>query len=291
MEQDIDTLDWMSAGDQSERKAKLHASRRQDRLSRSLARLLEAGSCARRRLWQCHARRGIRKPSPARQRSASRSIAAIGYEPAHRECLLQPEHERHQFSCGHSAAAVLRHRATDAENYGHIGAIVGHELTHGFDDQGRQFDGDGNLKDWWTAEDGKQFDAEGRLRGEGVRQFRSRRRRAREWQADPGREYRRQWRPAPGLHARFWPMPSGRGIDLDQKAGRLHAVQQFFLGFGQNWCGSTAASSVRLQSANRPHFPGEFRVNGVVQNMPEFGQAFGCKTGQPMMPANACRVW
>jgi putative endopeptidase len=68
-------------------------------------------------------------------------------------------------------------------------------------------------------------------------------------------------------------------------------VQQFFLAHGQNWCGANRPEQVKLQVQTDPHSPREFRINGVVQNMPEFGEAFGCKTGQPMMPANACRVW
>jgi predicted metalloendopeptidase len=67
--------------------------------------------------------------------------------------------------------------------------------------------------------------------------------------------------------------------------------QQFFLAFGQNWCETTSPEQLRLQVQTNPHSPEKFRVNGVVQNMPEFGKAFGCQVGQPMMPENACRVW
>ena len=83
-----------------------------------------------------------------------------------------------------------------------------------------------------------------------------------------------------------------KDIDLTAKdATGYTPVQQFFLAYGQNWCGSIRPEQVRLQVQTDPHSPREFRVNGVVQNMPEFGQAFGCKAGQPMMPVNACRVW
>jgi putative endopeptidase len=181
--------------------------------------------------------------------------------------------------------------ATDAENYGHIGAIVGHELTHGFDDQGRQFDGNGNLSDWWTAEDAKKFGAmtdcevkeyggftavddlkiNGKLTlGENT--------------ADNG-----------GLRLAYMALQEDakrRGIDLNAKDDSGYTpLQQFFLAYGQNWCGSIRPERIRLQVQTDPHSPFEFRVNGVVQNMPEFGRVFGCKTGQPMMPANACRVW
>jgi endothelin-converting enzyme/putative endopeptidase len=83
-----------------------------------------------------------------------------------------------------------------------------------------------------------------------------------------------------------------KGIDMNAKdASGFTPAQQFFLAHGQNWCGSIRPEQIRLQVQTDPHSPREFRINGVVQNMPEFGQAFGCKTGQPMMPANACRVW
>ncbi len=180
--------------------------------------------------------------------------------------------------------------AADAVNYGHIGAIVGHELTHGFDDQGSQFDGNGNLSDWWTPQDRKNFDAmtdcevkeygnftavddvklNGKLTlGENT--------------ADNG-----------GLrlaYVAFLEDAKRKDIDLSAKPDGYTPAQQFFLAFGQDWCGSIRPEQIRLQVQTDPHSPREFRGNGVIQNMPEFGKAFGCKAGQPMMPANACHVW
>ena len=180
--------------------------------------------------------------------------------------------------------------ATDAENYGHIGAIVGHELTHGFDDQGSQFDGYGNLSGWWSADDRKKFDGmtdcevheyssftavddlkiNGQLTlGENT--------------ADNG-----------GLrlaYLAFLADAKRKGIDLNAKQDGYTPAQQFFIAFGQNWCQNIRPQRVRLLAQTDPHSPNEARANGVVQNLPEFGEAFGCKTGQPMMPANACHVW
>ena len=180
--------------------------------------------------------------------------------------------------------------ATDAENYGHIGAVVGHELTHGFDDSGSQFDGYGNLKNWWTPEDKKKFDemtdcevkeygnftavddvkVNGKLTlGENT--------------ADNG-----------GIrlaYSAFLEDAKRKGIDLDAKQDGYNAIQQFFIGFAQNWCSIDRPQMVRLQVQTDGHSPDVFRVNGVVQNMQEFGKAFGCKEGQPMMPVNACHVW
>lgn len=195
------------------------------------------------------------------------------------------------FPAGILQSPMFDPNATDAENYGHIGAVVGHELTHGFDDQGRQFDGNGNLADWWTADDGKKFDAmtdcevreygnftaiddvklNGKLTlGENT--------------ADNG-----------GLRLAYMALLADaqrKGIDIHAKdASGYTPEQQFFLSFGQNWCGSLRPEQERLQVQTDPHSPQEFRIRGVIRNMPEFGKAFGCKVGQPMMPADACHVW
>lgn len=194
------------------------------------------------------------------------------------------------FPAGILQAPFYEPGAPDAQNYGHIGAVVGHELTHGFDDQGAKFDGDGNLTDWWTAEDEKKFNAmtdcevseygsftavedvklNGKLTlGENT--------------ADNG-----------GLRLAllaFLADAKRKNIDLTSKQDGYTPVQQFFLAYGQNWCGTMRPEQIRLQVQTNPHSPDLFRIKGVVQNMPEFGQAFGCKAGQPMMPANACHVW
>lgn len=82
-----------------------------------------------------------------------------------------------------------------------------------------------------------------------------------------------------------------KGIDLTQKQDGYTPVQQFFIAFGQNWCGTSRPQQMRVQVQTDPHSPQHFRIDGVVQNMPEFGRAFGCQPGQPMMPVNACHVW
>jgi putative endopeptidase len=194
------------------------------------------------------------------------------------------------FPAGILQAPLYDPHAPDAANYGHIGSIVGHELTHGFDDQGSQFDGSGNLSDWWTPDDRKKFDAmtdcevkeygnftavddvklNGKLTlGENT--------------ADNG-----------GLrlaYVAFLEDAKRKGTDLSAKQDGYTPIQQFFVAYGQNWCGSIRPEQIRLQVQTDPHSPREFRVNGVVQNMSEFGKAFGCKAGQPMMPADACHVW
>ncbi|HEV3331585.1 MAG TPA: M13 family metallopeptidase [Bryobacteraceae bacterium] len=176
--------------------------------------------------------------------------------------------------------------ADDPVNYGAIGMVIGHELTHGFDDQGRQFDAKGNLRDWWTPADAKAFQ---------------------ERAACVADEYA-SFSPVPGVHLNG-KLTLGENV-ADNGGARLALMallntignsrpktdgftpeQRFFLSFGQIWCQNTREEDLRLRTRTDPHSPARFRVNGVVENMPEFRNAFACKVGQPMAPANACRVW
>jgi putative endopeptidase len=180
-------------------------------------------------------------------------------------------------------------KADDALNFGGIGAVIGHELTHGFDDQGALFDAEGNLKNWWTPEDQKAFNertscivkeydnfvaiddvhVRGKLTlGENT--------------ADNG-----------GLRIAHMAllssiMASGKA---PEKIDGFTPEQRLFLGWGQIWCQNASEQIARLLAQTNEHSPGRFRVNGVVQNMPEFQKAWGCKPGQPMVSQNACHVW
>ncbi len=195
------------------------------------------------------------------------------------------------FPAGILQPAFYDKNASDATNYGHIGAVVGHELTHGFDDEGRKFDAQGNLKDWWTPEDTKKFDertgclvneynsfvavddlhVNGKLTlGENT--------------ADNG-----------GLRLALMALVANAAANhtnLDQKAADGYTPQQqLFLGWAQNWCANDRPEMTRMQVQTDPHSPDRIRANGVVVNMPEFATAFGCKKGQPMAPVKSCRVW
>jgi putative endopeptidase len=175
----------------------------------------------------------------------------------------------------------------DPLNYGAIGAVIGHELTHGFDDSGSQYDAEGNLKSWWTPEDRTEFDKRtgcivdeyagftavddvhlnGRLTlGENT--------------ADNG-----------GVRISLMALKdSMNGKALPEKDG-FTPEQRLFLGYATIWCQNSTPESARMLATVDPHSPGQFRVNGVVSNMPEFQQAFHCKAGQPMVRENACHVW
>jgi endothelin-converting enzyme/putative endopeptidase len=177
--------------------------------------------------------------------------------------------------------------ADDATNFGAAGAVVGHELTHGFDDEGRQFDKAGNMTDWWTPADSKAFDERAQCivdeysafdLGEGVHM--NGKLTLGENTADNG-----------GLRLALMALQTSLAADSLPKKDDFTPEQRFFLGYGQSWCQSETMESARLQAQTNPHALPKYRVNGVVSNMPEFRQAFACKAGQPMVRANACRVW
>ena len=178
-------------------------------------------------------------------------------------------------------------KADDGLNFGGIGAVIGHELTHGFDDQGRQFDKDGNLTDWWTPEDGKAFDQRAQCLIDEYSGFIATddvhlngKLTLGENTADNG-----------GLRIADMALQSQLAGKQPEKIDGFTPEQRLFLGWGQIWCQNQTEQVARLRAQVDPHSPGRYRVNGVVRNMPEFQKAWGCKPGVPMAPENACRVW
>jgi putative endopeptidase len=175
----------------------------------------------------------------------------------------------------------------DAVNFGGIGMVVGHELTHGFDDEGRQFDAKGNLHDWWTPGDAKEFQQRASCVAQQYSKF----------SVAPGANVNGELTLGENTADNGGTRIALMAL-LNTLAGKNKPViggytpeQRFFLAFGQIWCENEREEALRLQVQTDPHSPARYRVNGVVQNMPEFQKAFSCKVGQPMAPANACRVW
>jgi len=179
----------------------------------------------------------------------------------------------------------------DAVNMGGIGVVIGHELTHGFDDQGRKFDPHGNLRDWWTEQDGKEFEKRASCVADEYGNFvavddlkLNGRLTLGENTADNG-----------GARIALMALREIIAADKSRKAGEkidgYTPEQRFFLGFGRVWCEKRRPELSRTLVNTDPHSPGKYHVNGVVQNMPEFQQAWGCKAGQAMVRENACRVW
>jgi predicted metalloendopeptidase len=171
--------------------------------------------------------------------------------------------------------------------------IIGHEIIHGFDDQGRKFDAKGNLRDWWTADDAKEYDERGKCisdeytqevpeAGPGVKQ--NGLLTQGEDTADNGGIYLT-------LHALENTLKK-KGQSLDDKGpdGWTNR-QRFFLASAYSWCADIRPQIASVVVQTDPHSLGVYRIDNVFSNMPEFGHAFGCKAGQKMVRANACRVW
>ena len=181
----------------------------------------------------------------------------------------------------------------DSVNFGAIGMVIGHEIIHGFDDQGRKFDAHGNLRDWWTDDDAKKYDERGKCisdeytqevpdAGPGVKQ--NGLLTQGEDTADNG-----------GLHLALNALETelkknGKSLDDKGPDGWTYR-QRFFLSYAYSWCSNVRPQIARVLVTSDPHSLPIFRIDNVVSNMPDFEQAFGCKAGQKMVRANACRVW
>jgi putative endopeptidase len=182
-----------------------------------------------------------------------------------------------------------------AVNFGGIGTVIGHEMTHGFDDQGSKYDPKGNLRPWFTADDRakftertdcevKEYDGFKVAEGQNLNGNLT----LGENTADNG-----------GIRIAFQALEEvlakqGAASEPEYVNGKRDgytAQQRFFITFGQLWCQNQTEQNARVLAKTDPHSSGEWRAKGTVQNFDEFGKAFGCKTGQPMMPVNSCRVW
>ena len=183
-----------------------------------------------------------------------------------------------------------------AVNFGGIGVVIGHEMTHGFDDEGSKYDGKGNLREWQTPEDRKAFtertDCEVAEYGgfdaapahdDVPAQKLNGKLTLGENTADNG-----------GLRIAWMALLdtlAAQGKSINDKVDGYTEAQRYFLGFAQVWCQNQTEKSARQSALTDPHSPGRWRTNGSVQNFDEFGKAFGCTKGQPMYPVNSCRVW
>jgi endothelin-converting enzyme/putative endopeptidase len=179
----------------------------------------------------------------------------------------------------------------DAVNYGAIGVVIGHELTHGFDDQGRKFDADGNLKDWWTAEDAKAFEERATCTADEYSSFVSLKDDKGDVKLNGRLTLGENTADNGGLKLAYVALTNIIGNTPLKPIDGYTAQQRFFLAYGQIWCQNVTDQQARKLAIIDPHSPGRWRVNGVVQNSATFEEAFGCKAGQPMVRENACRVW
>ena len=230
---------------------------------------------------------------------SNRQLQKIGKPVDKKEWGMTPPTVNAYYSGSHNEivfpAGILQppffdRKMDDAVNFGGIGLVIGHELTHGFDDQGRKFDPQGNLRDWWTDADATEFEKRVSCVADEYSSFvavddlhLNGRLTLGENTADNGGARIALM----ALHE----MMKAEHENPNKKIDGYTADQRFFLGFGRVWCQNTTPQLSRMLVRVDPHSPGKWRVNGTVRNMPEFQKAFGCKPGQPMAPENACRVW
>jgi putative endopeptidase len=179
----------------------------------------------------------------------------------------------------------------DPENYGAIGMVIGHEISHGFDDQGRKFDAKGSLRDWWTAEDARGYDERAACISKaythdvpelGVK-------------TNGALTLGEDSADIAGMRIALLALEDTykkKGKSLDEKDETGYTPRQrFFISHAFSWCTNIRPDFARLIITTNPHSLSEYRVNYVEKNLPEFHEAFGCKEGQNMMAANVCRVW
>jgi putative endopeptidase len=234
----------------------------------------------------------------ARQFEARRDINKVGQAVDHGEWYISPptvdayysaQMNDINFPAGVLQPPLYDAKLDDAPNYGDTGGTIGHELTHGFDDEGSQFDAKGNLKNWWTKEDREKFDARTQCVQDQYAQYVvvddvhiNSKLTLGEDVADLGGEI---------LAYIAWEGAEA-GKQLEPIDG-LTPDQRFFVGFAQWACANERPEELRMRAVTDPHSPPKDRINGVVVNMPEFSQAFSCKAGEPMVkpPDKVCKVW
>jgi endothelin-converting enzyme/putative endopeptidase len=289
MEQDIRSLDWMTPKTKEQALIKLHAVMNKigdkahwlDYATVKIARDdLFGNGVKTSEFATAHDLSKIGKPHDKLDWGMSQPTVNAYYE---------PQENSVNFPAGILQPPFWDNKLDDAVNYGAIGAVIGHELTHGFDDQGRQYDFKGNLKDWWTEDDAKAFKmrtqclvdqygtyepvAGSKINGQLT---------LGENTADNG-----------GVRLAYVALLDriGKDVAAQKKIDGFTPQQRFFLAFAQVWCQNGTDEDGRRRVTIDPHSPGEYRVNGVVSNMPEFRQAFSCKEGQAMVRQTSCKVW
>lgn len=287
LEHDISSLDWMTGATKAQALRKLHAvankigypDRWRDYSALTIERGDAVGNSHRANTFELHRQLAkIGKPLDKTEWGMTPPTVNAYYNPLENNInfpagILQPP-----FYGADRDAAV---------NYGGAGAVIGHELTHGFDDQGRQFDAAGNLNDWWTAEDGKAFEDRTKCLVDEYAGFTAiddvtlnGRLTLGENTADNG-----------GLRIALMAYLASSAAKSASTLDGFTPEQRVFLGWAQVWCESRRPEYERLQAQTNPHSPGRYRVNGVVANMPEFQKAFACPSTAPMVSRAACRVW
>jgi len=287
MEDDIEQLTWMGDATKKQALEKLHSmvnkigypDQWRDYSSVRIARDDFAGNVSR-----------------AIEFESKRQLAKIGkpldrgewqMTPPTVNAYYDPQMNDINFPAGVLQPPLFDPKMDDAPNYGNTGATIGHELTHGFDDEGRQFDAKGNLHDWWTKEDAAQFEKRAQCVSDQYGQYTvvddikiNSKLTLGEDVADLG-----------GTILAYLAWKDATKRQTLKPIEGFTPDQRFFIGMAQWACGDEREQNKRVNAITDPHSPDKYRINGVVSNMPEFAAAFSCRLGQPMVREKACRVW
>jgi putative endopeptidase len=290
MDKDLDALDWMSPDTKIKAREKLHAV------------MNKIGYPDK---WRDYSKLEIR-PGDAfgnqmrtNEFDVARDLAKIGkpvdkgewqMTPPTVNAYYDPQQNNVNFPAGYFQPPFFSDKEDDAANYGDMGSTIGHELTHGFDDQGRQFDKDGDLKNWWTRDDEEKFNARADCE---VKQYDA-------IEAVPGVHLNGKLTLGENLAdlGGLWlawlawlDKAQSAHIDMAFATDGYTPDQRFWIAYAQQWCTQTRPEQLRTQAQTDPHAPDEYRTNTVLTDLPEFAKSFSCKKTAPMVAPTPCRVW
>ncbi len=290
MDKDIDSLDWMGSATKIEAKEKLHTV------------MNKIGYPEK---WRDYSKLRITRGDAlgnemrAHEFEFARDLAKIGkpvdkgeweMTPPTVNAYYDPQMNNVNFPAGYFQPPFYSDKEDDAANYGDMGSTVGHELTHGFDDEGRQYDKDGNLKNWWTKDDEIGFNSRADCM---VRQYDA-------IEAVPGVHLNGKLTLGENLAdlGGLWlawlawlDKAQAAHVDMDAKTGGYTPDQRFWIAYAQQWCTQTRPEQLRTQAQSDPHAPDEYRTNSVLQDLPEFAKSFSCRKTAAMVSPKPCRVW
>jgi putative endopeptidase len=287
MGQDIESLSWMTPTTKQHALEKLHTvankvgypDKWRDYSTLTVARGDEMGNVLRAREFEFHRQLAkIGKPVDRGEWEMTPPTVNAYYDPQLNDI---------NFPAGVLQPPLFDVNSDAAPNFGDTGSTIGHELTHGFDDEGRQFDANGNLRDWWTADDAKAFEQRASCISDQYSQYVildeikiNGKLTLGEDVADLG-----------GVILAHMAWQEDTKTQTLEPLEGFTPEQRFFIAYGQSWCSDTRDETKRLRATIDPHSPDKYRANGVVSNLPEFQEAFHCKAGAPMVRENRCRVW
>jgi putative endopeptidase len=290
MEKDIDALEWMSPETKVRAKEKLHGvmnkigypDRWRDYTKLDIVRGDALGNQIRAHEFE-HARDQAKIGKPVDR-------GEWGMTPPTVNAYYDGQQNNVNFPAGYLQPPFFSGKEDDAANYGDMGSTIGHELTHGFDDEGRQFDANGNLKDWWTKEDELKFTERADCM---VQEFNA-------IESVPGVHLNGKLTLGENLAdlgglwlawIAYQEKAHEAHLDLARKTDGYTPDQRFWIAYAQQWCTQTRPESLRAGALTDPHAPDEYRTNSILQNLPEFAKSFSCKAPQKMVSSKPCRIW